>query len=88
MIEYELWDLNDDEILNSAAVGSFLRGLEEEDRNSPQIWEAETEYDFVLKLRPNVNQTWKGWMMKTKRLRRPSPTVTRIGAAEPSKAVR
>ena len=34
-------------------------------------------------LRPNVNQTWKGWMMKTKRLRRPSPTVTRIGAAEP-----
>ena len=25
----------------------------------------------------------EGWMMKTKRLRRPSPTVTRIGAAEP-----
>ena len=37
----------------------------------------------MRKLRPNVNQTWKGWMMKTKRLRRPSPTVTRIGAAEP-----
>ena len=25
----------------------------------------------------------EGWMMKTKRLRRPNPTVTRIGAAEP-----
>ena len=37
----------------------------------------------MRKLRPNVNQKWKGWMMKTKRLRRPSPTVTRIGAAEP-----
>ena len=37
----------------------------------------------MRKLRPNVNQTWKGWMMKTKRLRRPSPTVTRIGFAEP-----
>ena len=59
MIEYELWDLNDDEILNSAAVGSFLRGLEEEDRNSPQIWEAAPEYDFVRNLRHNVNQTWK-----------------------------
>ena len=37
----------------------------------------------MRKLRPNVNQTWNGWIMKTKRLRRPSPTVTRIGAAEP-----
>ena len=36
----------------------------------------------MRKLRPNVNQTWKGWMMNTKRLRRPSPTVNRIGAAE------
>ena len=52
-------DLNDDEILNSAAVASFLRGLEEEDRNSPQIWEAAPEYDFVRNLRHNVNQTWK-----------------------------
>ena len=25
----------------------------------------------------------EGWMMKTKRLRRPSPTITRIGATEP-----
>ena len=37
----------------------------------------------MRKLRHNVYQTWKGWMMKTKRLRRPSPTVTRIGTAEP-----
>jgi len=50
LIDYELWDLNDDEILNNAAAGSFLRGLEEEDRNSPHIGEAETEYDFVRKL--------------------------------------
>ena len=39
--------------------------------------------DALDNLRHNVYQTWKGWMMKTKRLRRPSPTVTRIGAAEP-----
>jgi len=50
LIDYELGDLNDDEILNNAAAGSILCGLEEEDRNSPHIGEAETEYDFVRKL--------------------------------------
>ena len=46
--ESELRELNDEEILNNPAARSFLHGLVEQDRISPQIGEAELEGDTLL----------------------------------------
>ena len=59
---------------------SVITGIEK-NRRWNYLWT--DVQDALENLRHNVNQIWKGWIMKTKRLRRPSPTITRIGAAEP-----